>query len=448
MKRLFFILLLISTGCTTKKPEFAISLYKDVAYSIWQDRDYQYYCSKKSDKKINILFPLISNPDVVENIYNRGNDVIAFAKGCSIDAISITRNDLIEIKTNYLSQYIKANPFIIATNVYDKFNKNFFAKKYLTFEINKKKILLLSVISDSSSPDMAFYISGYRIENPVYEINRVNANIKSDTEVVILHSDFRDKSEKETKEYFKKFLSLLTRKPDYIIADVSKNIYIDKTRIIGYTDKNTDIYFLREFNFFKKINVKKMDKNSKPYNFQELDDMIKKTDDYFNRKLTVAESDIPLSDGDISPLGNMFAYGLSKFLRSDIVIFDNRLLKKGIKKGDVRIKDIYSVIKNTDEKFIYLKIRKEKLKELIQDLNGMDVSIYSKNLDLSKLSIPADKSFKNSIYRILTTENFVKDNSELLNHINEFSILNVKMIDGILWYARNYKLVNIDIKSK
>jgi hypothetical protein len=354
--------------------------------------------------------------------------------------ISLTPSDLNEFQSHYLSTFIESGSTVVATNVYSKFNRKFSLGKHLMYENNHKKIIILSVIADPNNPEKPFYISEYRIESPAYEINRINSSLRYDTEIIILHSDFSNKKQKEIKEYFKKFISPISRKPDYIIADINKNFSIKKTKVIGYYSDKADINFYNELNFFKRVESKKMASYSKKLILYDVDDIIKKTDKYFNKKISSADEDIPMYDGNNSPLGMIFAYGLSRFLRSDMVIFDNKLLKKGIEKGDITVKVVYSIIKNDDERFIYLKIRKENMESLNDYIKNLNVSIYS------TINITGKTPQKNMIYRVLTTENFIKNNPQILNHINEFSILNVKMIDGILWYVRNHKLAPVKIE--
>ncbi|MEF3279946.1 MAG: 5'-nucleotidase C-terminal domain-containing protein [Elusimicrobiota bacterium] len=439
MRYFFLALVLFLFSCANKNPEFKIFIYNDFARNVWSLRNYNDYCGEKGANQISLTFPLISPQEIPENEYNKGNDILSFAKDCSINIVSLTNTDLEKLPPQIISNYFKKNSSILATNIYNKHNsKSFFAKKNLISNINNKKLSLFSIIANSTDPAIAFYISDYRIENPLYEINKINSSTSYDIAIIILHSNLKGKNEEELNNYLKKFLSNLTRKPDFVLADINKKIKIGKTYFIPYGNKNSLITISQKLNFWKKITIEEIPKKKIGIKFVLLDDIIEKTDKYFNKKISFSYSDIPVKNGN-SSLGNIYAYALFSFLKSDISIFDNNLLKKGIKKGDITIKDVYSTITDTSEKLVYIKVKGDKINELIRYTKNLNTSIYiSKKYtdkDSEKIDLPQQKT-----YRILTTKKFIKENSELLNYITEFSILDINIIDGIMWYLRNHKL--------
>ena len=436
MRDLFLLLTLFILSCSPRKPEFVISMYENMPYRLWVEKDYNRYCPSKKENEIRIVFPLISN-GIIENKYNRAKEVVSFSSECEADIISPTRNDLIKIPME-IRNYIDNGTFI-ATNIYNKNGKALNTNKYFKKIINNKKIIILSLIINESDITKPFYLSNYRIEEPAYEINRITTQNDFDYMILLMHSSKILYNSKKTREYFRNLFSKLTRKPSVIFTDIDKNIEIDGVKIVGYKDKITSFYFEKKFGFFKKITSSSFARSSQMKHMPETETIIDKTNLYFSKRLSVSKEPIPLKNQNKYPLAELISYAMFKFLRSDISIFNNDLVINPINSGDITVKDVYSIISNDAERFVYIKTRGEKIQPLLYQTIDTN-SIYTQGKIITKDDIEKLKFQPQKIYRIITTESSIRGNVEILNYINEFSILNVKLMDGIMWYFRNHKI--------
>lgn len=432
--RFFVLLILLFVSCSNKKNEYQFIFINNIPEKIWDDRSYSKFCSNEKDK-LKIGYSLISQTNIIENKYNRGKETIIFSKECFFDVLTITQNDLLYITPKELSKYSNDFPQIIATNVYSKYDKKIRFNKYKIINHKGKKLLILSIIAkDSNKP---YYISDYMIEDPAYEINKINSSVVYNSSLIIFDLKKEFNNIKEAKEYFTKLISKITIKPDFILAPVLDNIKIGKTLIIAL-NKDTDIKIIKKFGFFiKPVTSKYLPIHSKAKPI-ELEKIINNTTTYFNKTISQAINDIEIEHSNYSPLGTLYAYALTRFLKSDLVIFDNSLLNKPLKQGKITLKDIYLTLNDYNETLVYIKIKGNELKQLIDYIKNSNVSIYGKN-----------EYMPNKIYRVITTKNLIKRQSELLNYITEFSVLKINLIDAIIWYARNHKLdiINLNINK-
>lgn len=429
--RFFILLILFFVSCSNKKSEYQFIFISNIPEKIWNDKNYNEFCNNEKDK-VKIAYSLISQANIIENKYNRGKETIFFSEECFLDVLTITQNDLLYIEPKELSKYSNDFPQIIATNIYSKYDKKIKFNKYKILNHKGKKLLILSIISRDT--DKPYYISDYRIEDAAYEINKINSSVVYNSSLIIFDLEKEFNNIKETKEYFTKLLSKITVKPDFILAPVSDNIKIGKTLIIAL-NRDIDIKIIKKFGFFIKPVVTKYFPNYSQLKPAKLEKIINNTKTYFNKTISQAINDIKIKGSDYSPLGTLYAYAISRFLKSDLVIFDNSLLNQSLKQGNITLKDIYLTLNDFSETLVYIKIRGNELEQLIDHIKKSDVSIYGKN-----------EYMPNKIYRIITTKKLIKRQNELLNYITEFSVLKINLIDAIIWYARNHKLdiINLD----
>ncbi len=439
---LFFLLV----SCNSKKSELKISFYPHLQKNIWIEKNYKDYCDKKEKNEIKITFPLIS-AEVVESLYSRGKEILALSSECDLDIISLTPADLENISLKEMTE-LAHNDKILATNIYSKKEKNIEIKKHYELDFQGQKTLILSVIANDTDPSKPFYISDFRIEKPQYEINKLILKKNYKRIAIILHTANPISYEKnKTKKYFSDFLSALTKKPEIIFANIDKNFVLNGVKIIGYGYSKKVFSFEKKFAFFEKIRQFEPTVKKSEIPTPKTDEIATKTVSFFSKKLTVSLNDIePKKDGK-SPMGELVSYAMFSFLKSDLSIFDNNLLINGIKKGDVKVKDIYSLFPNEKERLVYIKTRGENLIYLLTRAIENDSSVYFKGKVIYKKDLNGLILQPGKTYRIIAAESSIRNDTDILNHITEFSILNVKLIDAVMWYSRTHKLDIIKEKT-
>jgi len=194
---LFFIFL---NGCNKINKEILrISFYNTLPSLIWQSD--QPICKIKNKNEVRIFNGIIEDK-IIESFYNKGNDVLTLSKECEADAVFLTASDLLNIKSDNLKTLSDKYPLVL-TNIYLSNNTEYKFKKYFQKEVNKKSILIASVIVNLKDPSSASYINGYRIENPLYELNRILSH-KADFKIIILNKYNEEKInfKKEKKLHF------------------------------------------------------------------------------------------------------------------------------------------------------------------------------------------------------------------------------------------------------
>ncbi len=381
------------------------------------------------------MFPLIDD-NIIESKYNKGMDIVNFSEDCDVDSAFLTYEDLLYLSPLEVNSYSKKIN-IVATNINDKRGKNLEVEKFYEKNINKQKIVFLSVIAKSDNFLVPYYLTYYRIEKPSFEINRVIHKTKPDYIIIFLHTE-KKISSKDLRKNFIAFISELDRKPDLIIADIDKTIKINKTKIFPF--RKGEVILEKKFNMYNKFYFMDFEKRNEKKTIEKLENLIKNTENYFNKKLTVSLSDIKLSSSDGSPLGVIISCAMYNFLKSDVAVFNNNLLVNSLNKGDVKVKDVYSIIKNSGERLVYVKVRGEKMKDFLEYSLKADTSIYLNKTVINQNNLKNLNFYAGKMYKILTTDSFIKENNDILNYITEFSILNVKLIDSIMWYFRNHKI--------
>jgi len=434
MKNLWFLLLFIfSFGCNNLDKEITkISLYHKPAKFLWEDKN-SILCETKNKNEIRIFNGIIES-NIVENIYNKGVDVLTFSNECNADAIFLTKDDLISIKPDILKLYGEKYP-IISANIYLTKDPKYQFKKYIKKEIDAKTILFTSVILNPEKLLAGDYLKSYRIENPIYELNKIFLQ-KADFRIVVINVYNKNETTlKEEKKIFSEFLSKLNKKPDIIITDISRDITLSETRVIPL--ENASIYIYKKFTFLNKIkkeNLKIDKKNS--IKTPILDELKTKTLTYFNKKITTSKINLT----NIQTL-TYLSKSIKKRIKSDFAIVCGDIVKNEIRKGDIKIRDAYSVISDYDEKLVYLKVKGDKIYDFFSYIFKIKPLIYQEK-EIKENDIKNMKFIKSKTYKILINENCLKSNKEILNHIKEFSIIDVNVLDTMIWYLRNYGIKN------
>ncbi|MCX7641102.1 MAG: hypothetical protein N2Z20_00510 [Elusimicrobiales bacterium] len=421
---LLFFLLLIS--CNSKKQEWEIVWINDLPKLIWEEKNIPCYSSQKKDRWV-ITSPIISLKKIPHNVYHNGLDTVLISSYCFYDAILLSENDL-DIEYRKLIEFHSIFPNIIATNVYIKYNMKGFNKYYIK-EIAGKKNVIYSVIVDSTSPLKSFYLNDYRIENPLFEINRLNTKLKPNSYIIFLFTN--KKIEIRNKNFLVTIINSLTPKPQIIFANIDKKIKISNTFILPYPQTTETIKAIKIFGFTKlktypilsEINYKSLPK---------LTEIINKTSKDLNVNLLINSK--PLNEQELTML---IAKGITNFMFSDLVIISNDTVNCGVKPGVISHEDIYKIIKNPEDKLVYIKAKGDNIQNIIQT--------YEKNsiIYINSKNIVDGKSIfdKSRIYRIITTIDFIKQNDDILNFIMEFSVLNIKIKQPIMWYFKKVRKI-------
>lgn len=426
MKLSFILLLFLLASCHYTKTELEIKIIDDPSLHFWKNNNVACFKSK-SENEIKLTLSLLSTQKIPQNTYNYGIDTIKITSLCNYDALVLKPTDLI-IDSKTLTEYFKIFPYLLSTNLYVKFNMKGF-NKYILKEINSKRIALYCVIADSNSPLRSFHIEDYRIENPAYEINKINSKIKPHKYIVILLTN--DEINNKKSEYFYTLIQNLNPKPHIIFAKTNKLIKIEKTLIYPLPQDASNIKIIKTFGF-EKLRKEELKSEINWQEINELNQIRKKTDEEFNKKLCILTKS--LSDTDLTKI---IAKGVANFLYSDLVIIPSDILLSALFQGEVTHKDIYRILKNPEDKLVYIKIKGENISHIINNFSKISTMyINSRNI------INEKPFFLNSkTYRIITTLDFIKKNDEILNYIMEFTVLNIKIKQPIIWYFKTQKRI-------
>ena len=437
MKSFKFILILIFIwGCHSGKEILRVSFYNKPASLIWNENKDINLCSKKTKNEV-VIYNGIIKPQIVENLYNKGVDVLTLSKECEVDAVLIDYNDLINISPNTLENYSKKYN-IVSANIYDNKSTKYFLKKLIKKDINQKTILLTSVIANLSQPLSQSHINGYHIENPIYELNKILFNEKATLKIVVINR-YGDKTDnfKDEKKLFSNFISKLDKKPDIIISDIPKEMTIDGVWITK--SENAFISIYKKLAFLNEIKRKEIKPEVENTSKTPLtNEIITKTKEYFNKEIAFSKIEI-----NKEKILLYLAKSIKKRVKSDFAVICDKTIKDGIKKGKIKIKDIYSVINDYNEKTVYLKIRAEKMNDFFFDILKINFVVYDKK-ELKEDDIKKIRFTNSKVYRVLINENCIKNNKSLFNHVAEFSVINVNLCENLIWYLRNYGIKDED----
>ncbi|MGC8867486.1 MAG: 5'-nucleotidase C-terminal domain-containing protein, partial [Elusimicrobiales bacterium] len=346
-------------------------------------------------------------------------DSITVSSACNYDGILFSVSDM-DISAEKISEYIKYFPEIIASNLYIKSNMKAL-KKYILKNINSKRIAIYSVISDPTSPTKSFYYTNLRIENPVFEINRLNYQLKPD-KYILIHQALKPVN---SLDYFEKLIQPLTHKPFFIFSNTDKVLSVHGIKVFPIPPYPKKITMEKKFGILK-IKQTHLRQYLNASEISEVAKLMKKTNDEFSKKLRVLSH--PLSDEQIN---GIVAKSLVNFIPSDIAMISKKTVIKGIREGDVTMEEIYNILKNPWDKIVYIKLKGSTLTDMIN--NFSDISTIYINSKLGKKPVFE----KNKIYRMFTTLDFIKDNDSILNYITEFSILNIQIRHPLSWYLKN-----------
>lgn len=435
-----------NTDLNLSKTLISINIYSTLPENIWILNDYKSLCKTDSDN-LKIIRNII-NPDIIENKHTKGREIIELAKACNFNMVTFSAEDLEYLKIPAVRKYIKIFPDIILTNVYSKFDNDLPVKKYYL----NSNYLITSVIINPLEPESPFYISDYRIENPLYEINKIfnrfkNRKIKK---IVILNIKNDMIAEKIFEEKLTEFIEKLEHAPDIILTDVKDIKKIKNTLIIPSGSKNVNFKIKKIMEFYSKYELKELKPEKTLLNsdekFKEIDKITEKVKNHFNSELTHISEDLNLSDYNTFSL--FVAHIISKYMYSDFLIFDKYEIKNTVKPGKITLKEVYNLLKDNYENIIYAKIKGENIPNFISDtilrdeLATANIKIFLKDGEIKNIVIRGKTLQPQKIYSVIIPINYIRKNQKVIGYINEFSTLNVKMIDTLLWYFKTHRRLN------
>lgn len=426
MRFLIIILLLLIISCSSYKEEWKLSLIPDPAYLLWKKEKLPCFKNIKKDSLV-VGVSILSERRIPQNIYHYGLDTITISSACYYDAILLSINDL-TIDSKKMVSYTARYSNILASNIYVKFNMKSF-ERYILKEFSGRKLALYSVIADNKDPTRAFYLGDYRIENPLFEINRINLKIKPDRYILILHT--KNQLTSKNKEYFNTLINSLEKKPEVIFAKIDKKIRVSNTLIYPLSSKEISISSSKRFGFFK-IKESEIIYETQATAIPPITKMIKETEEELTKK--IFSTSTPLADRELLTL---LAKGLVNFLPSDIAIIPHDIINSGIKPGDVYLKDLYAIFKNPEDNLVYIKAKGEDVENICERFEKNAV-IY---ISPKTIKDEKNKFIKGRIYRIITTREFIKNNDAFLNFITEFTVLDTKIKQPIIWYFNKLKKI-------
>jgi len=211
--------------------------------------------------------------------------------------------------------------------------------------------------------------------------------------------------------------------------DITKNYEIKNISIENLPIENLKIPEVLDNSISKVLKLKKIIK------------------DYFNKNISYALEDIEILKENYSPLGSIVACSLKNYIKSNAALFDYSKLKKDLKKGEIKIKDIYEILEPDDNLF-YVKIKGWDLHKLIDMAISKKITfcgitkVEGRGKD-NKIFIGGKELKDEFLYRIIIPQSIVKNDYSFLSISTEFSVLPRTTLDAALWYFKTHRQISI-----
>lgn len=439
-------------SCSSRKEGVSIYLTSDLSSLFWKQDESIYSLGEtiSSDTNPKIIIEVgdffsLKHP---ENMLDFWSASIKAASIFGVDAISANKHffyiDNSKLNVNDLS-------IVLSSNAYLK-SKNKFYPTRLYCKKAKTQICAMSVyMQDLSNPEKHAYIKDYRLENPLYEINRNMKESKAKKAFSILIINLNDFDKKKSQKALSNLIERMPAKPDLILIDApkrfkpfkQKNIWIASTLFDSHA-MNILVYEIPVIKV-KKLITKEINpgKKSSPKSIiPELEKIRETKENQISKKYSVALKDIKKRDGDSSPMAKLMSKILHMYIRSNGAFYHKDAINDNIKKGDITLRDIYKAIP-TDDRLIYCKIKGQDIEKMIKYSDTSNLEYYPFEINEKKeIHIEGKPLKKDKLYRILIHQRAIDEDYSILSYSMEFSVLPRTTMDAAMWYFRTHKKVD------
>ncbi|PIS47459.1 MAG: hypothetical protein COT17_03475 [Elusimicrobia bacterium CG08_land_8_20_14_0_20_51_18] len=394
----------------------------------------------------------------IENRYTAGADTAEALKAFGMDAV-VVDSDALKLPPKELAAVIeKLDGKALSSNVYWKNGKTpEKLKRHLIISAGKTRVgLVATILKDPEKPDKQSYDHAYKIENPIYEINRNIEKIKRDCDlkVLVLNSGFEDL--KTLKKHLETAFSLMVSKPDLIILSGSwtfdpfklKNVWVMpsglkgapafRARLSGNSNFKT-----KDLKVFPLSPAELKGRAVREDFVKTISEIRERTAGYFDKTISRASADIEAEKDGYSPLGDLLADSIKSYIKCNGAIINYSPIKRGLKAGEIKVRDLYEIL-GPEDNLTYTKVRGSDIPGLLGKLAGRKISVSGLKVvrngkEITKILINGRPVNDGKIYRFLIPQSLINDDYSILSHSTEFSVLPRKTLDAALWYFRNHK---------
>lgn len=449
-KALLLIYAFLLFSCSPRKEGLSIYLTSDLNSLIWDPGERIYSLREKidSDKNSKIIletgdFFSSRNP---ENSIDSWKSAIKAAGLFGINGIC-AENSLFKLENSSLPG--ETQGMLLASNAYLKSRKEFKPMR-LVCSSPENSICAVSVyVPDISNPEKPAYLKDYRIENPLYEINKNLAKIKDKKTFSVLSLIVKDFNGKKSRKILSSFVEKLTIKPDLIMINSGSNFEPFKCRNIWVAPSVSEAPALRLLVYeipvlkIKKLRMEKIFPSAKSERgtfIKEMEALRQSKFAIMSKKYSHAARDFTRNSGSSSPLARLMAQILSSYIKSNGAFYHKEALNRDLKKGDIYLRDIYEILPQED-RLIYCKIKGQDLEKMIQSADLTSLEYYPFEIkDNREIHIKGEPIKKDKLYRILIPQSAVDGEYSLLSYSMEFSVLPKTTLDAALWYFRTHRI--------
>lgn len=441
------ILLLFFLSCSGKGKGLSLYLTNDFNSLLWDESEKIYSLAEeiKNDANPKLIietgdFFSQSHP---ENLEDGFQSALKAAEIFGLDAICAD-DSFLKIEKEDLPK--EAEKYILSSNLYLKSKKNFSPLRSIC-DASSSICAVSAYIYQFSFPEKAGYTKDYRIENPIYEINKNLNKVKEKKSFETIFLYIKDFEGKKDKKRLSDFLQKLTPKPELVIIKSEKEFspFKCKNIWIAYAPKNeaakisvTEIPVLK----IKKVKtyVLNLPKTSKTnISDEQLEKIRKEKFLKLSKVYSSSDKDIPAQQRGPGGTAYFMSKIISRYIKSNGAFYSAQAVKKGFKKGEIRLRDIYDSVSPQD-RLIYCKIKGIDLEKMIKSSDISYLEYYPFQIDEQKeITVYGEKLKKEKIYRILIPQSAAGKEYSLLSYSMEFSVLNKTVLDAALWYFRTHK---------
>ncbi len=435
-------------GCA-EKSGISIYLINDFNSALWDENGkiYSLLNEIKNDPSPKIVLETgdFFSPYYPENSDDKHLSAVKAAKLSGIDAVCASIDILKTERSDIASE---ADALILSSNAYLKNKKSFSPLRDVCG--SSGKICAIAVhITDIQQPEKASYTKDYRIENPVYEINKAMRKLANKKVFKILFASMKGVEGKKDKKKLFPFLDKISPAPDLVIIKSEKTFSPFKCRNIWISsvfEQTAGRISITEIPVLKIKKAKaepillKTEKHSGEY--PEIEKIRQEKFSRLSRVYSAAQRDFPAQADSGSSAASLMARVISSYIKSNGAFYSKSAVKKGFKKGEIRLRDIYEALPLQD-RLIYCKIKGHDLGKMIMDSDISQLEYYPFKVNEKKeISLHGEPLKNEKIYRFLIPQSAAGKEFALLSYSMEFSVLEKTTLDAALWYFRTHKKVD------
>lgn len=445
-KLIFVCLVFLASGCAKDKMEIFISN----APIDCLNHENEGYCFSTLKKELAGAGPgrVVLNAGRISSVYNEDIDIKLDALKKLFGAVSLDFTVLAAedagLPPEKLEKFSKNAGFkILASNAYPKSRKENpgLFSRHILLETRGAKTGFLSVILPGNELDKAGYTGHYRIEKPSYEISRnVQSLREQGADAVICLFQFEKPADDAA---LLDGIMRLRPSPD---AFIIKNFRPDKKTADRLAKK---MFFLPEKapmlrtvagikkgRFLEFLSGREIKIRGENLNFSGKEKkIIAAAAEEMSKKMGYLLEDLKKTDGLSHPFADWMAHVMRRQSAAPIGIFPDYMLKRELKKGEIKKREIYLAIE--DSTLAYFKIKGEDLEIFLRKnfRKGMGLSnaeISLKNGEVDRVLLAGRPVNAQGTYQLAAPVAFLENpDFGLIAHIFEFVCTKRTILDMV-----------------